>query len=48
MMPVDSPPTITQRLRRERLLRRIQWACAVLAVIGAVILIASRAAGGIV
>ena len=46
MIPVDTPTTLMQRLRADRLLRRIQWACAVLAVIGAVILIVSWAAGG--
>jgi hypothetical protein len=41
MLPVHTPTT--SRLRRDRLLRNIQWACAVLAVIGAVILIVSWA-----
>jgi hypothetical protein len=45
MLPVQSP--ITSRLRRDRLLLRIQWACAVLAVIGAVILIVSWAAAAV-
>jgi hypothetical protein len=46
MRPVDSPTTDTQRLRHERLFQRILLACAVLAVIGAVIVIASWVAGG--
>ena len=41
MRPVDSPKIPTGQLRRDRLLRRIQLACAVLAAIGAVILIVS-------
>jgi hypothetical protein len=45
MLPVHTPTT--SRLRRDRLLRNIQWACAVLAVIGAVILIVSWAAAAI-
>jgi hypothetical protein len=47
MMPVDSPTTSIQQPRRDRLLRRIRWTCAVLAAIGAVILIVSWAAGAI-
>src|SRR4051812_7399774 len=42
MLPIHTPTT--SRLRRDRLLRRIQWACVALAVIGAVILIVSWAA----
>jgi hypothetical protein len=47
MRPVNSPKTPNQQLHRDRLLRRIQWACAVLAAIGAIILIARWAAGAV-
>jgi hypothetical protein len=45
MMPVDSPSTDTQQLRRDRLFQRILLTCAVLAVIGTVIVSVSWAAG---
>ena len=42
MLPVHTPTT--SRLRGDRLLRGILWACTVLAVIGAIIIV-SWAAG---
>ena len=38
-MPVDTPKNVTRQLRRDRLLRSIQWTSIALAAIGAAILI---------